>query len=844
MNFRLPAVLFGTILVLGAVLLIFSLTGEEKETATGVAEELAGTKPDQVDAVEVARPGGGGFKFVRDGKAPWRVAEPYAAKADQAAVGQLVAALLQAKPVAHPELKNNPAAHGLQPAGLSVTLRAGGKASTVNLGDLTFGEGGGVVFVTTSARPTRPMAIPRSAVEPLLRGSAAVGPAADQAKGVADFRAKTVFPADARGAGDDVAAVTVAAKGKTLSLARSAAGGWTFVSPPDWGAADPSGDAAAPPGTFTGVSRLLGTLTSLQAQTAADFVDNPSPQDLEKYGLNDGNPNRVKVELRTKEGETTTAYVGNKADAAPAAGALPGSGKWWVKVDGQPGVVRATGGDLAGLAAVVENPDPLRDRNLLAFDKSRVDGLDLGPVKLRRVGFGAAAQWKLYGNPAAGDPQPAAPAEVNRVLDLLTERRTVTGFPKGDPGAFGPADPVVKVWADGFEPAAPPKKDEKVDPKAEPKEKAGPVTLTFGRKQGDAVNVRRVSADGKTTDYLLVSDRVKVEGTKDPVDPMAVVTKTRLDFLDRDLKRFTASTVGKLVVQGAATYDLDRAEGADPSAGGPGWKFAQDAKGPLGQAYKAGDLADTPTVQGLLDPLATTFMVTRFVDEAPTPQKLDEYGLGSNVRMRVTVGLRETGPDDKERVFEFGADAPGGAEVYARQKGRQAVFTLPKSLPDQFTGADLRNKSIFRIDPAAVTSVTVTGWGAPFGGTPGKLVLRKNKSGVWEAAESVTKGYAVDPVKVAGFLSLVSNTRVRAFTADRQEPGDRHKFNDGKVLFDVLIGTAADTHALYFRLGGPADPGGSEAYALTNRLPADRNICVVDAALFRAYRDAPGAFAK
>jgi hypothetical protein len=853
MNFRLTAILFGTIFALAVVLLVLSYTGDDKPPTDVLLEELAGAKPDDVTAVEVEREGKEKLRLERaSGTAPWRLAEPYAAKADAAAVNEVVAALLRAKPVAHPELTANPSVHGLQPPGLRVTLRQGDKAATVNLGDVSTGGNRGVVYVTTSARPDRPMAVSRRDFDPLFRETDKSGKAADFAKWVGDYRSKTVFPADARGAGDDVTAVALAAKGKTLSLARSPAGGWSFVSPADWGSADPAGDPAAPPGTFTGVTRLLGALTSLQAQTAADFVENPSPQDLEKYGLADNSPDRVKVELRTKEGETTTAYIGKKEPDPAALPGVPGSGKWWVKVDGQPGVIKATGGDLSGLAAAVENPDPLRDRNLLAFDKARIDGLDLGPVKLRKVGGGGGgfhggggAQWKLYGNPAAGDPQPAAAAEVEKVLNLLTEKRTVKGFPKPDPAAFGANDPVVRVWADGFEAPPAPKKDEKPDPAAEPTEKGKPVTLTFGRREAGGVNVRRVGADGKT-DYFLLPDRVTVAGGKDPVELVAALTRPRVDFLDRDLKKWNSVNAGRLTAQGAVAFDLERAEDADPSAGGPGWRFAADAKGPAGQEYKKGELADAPTVQGILDLLATTPSAVRIADEAPTPQKLDEYGLGEKTTgLRVAVGLRDAAPDDKERVFEFGKEtAPGSGEVYARQKGRPAVLVLSKLLPDRVTSADLRNRAIFRFDPAAVGKIDVSGWGSLFG-APAELTLEKGKDGGWAATKAPTPGFVAGPERVRAFLAALGSLQVKAFTTDRGEPEPRHGLVDPRQAFVVTLWDAAGKdHVLHLRLGGPTEPAGGVLYAITNRVPGGRPIVTVDASALKPYRDAPAALAK
>ena len=75
----------------------------------------------------------------------------------------------------------------------------------------------------------------------------------------------------------------------------------------------------------------------------------------------------------------------------------------WVRVEGQPGVIRASApARIGGLAAVIENPDPLRDRTLLAYDKARIDGIDIsGGVTLRKTG----TEWKLFGPPTPGEPQ-------------------------------------------------------------------------------------------------------------------------------------------------------------------------------------------------------------------------------------------------------------------------------------------------------------------------------------------------------------------------------------------------------------------------------------------------------
>lgn len=843
MNFRLTAILFGTIFVLAVVLLVLSFT-DEKPATDLLLEELAALKPTDIDTVEIEKSGGPTIKIVRAGtdkaKDKWKLVEPVTAPADPLAVNDVVSSLLRAKPVAYPGLSSNPAAHGLQPPGLRVTLRSGERSATVNLGDVTTGSKG-LAFVTTSARPDRPLAAPRSAFDPLLRGTGG-GYAADLAKAANDYRERNVFPTETRGSVDEADAVSITAKGKTLSLARGSGGVWTFVAPENWGEADPEGDTAALPGKLTGVRPLLNLLFGMQVPSAADFDDAP---DLAKLGLDDAAADRIKIELRTKDGTTHTAYWGNKADAT---GDSAGSAKWWVQVVGQSGAMRVTAGDKAELIAVVENPDPLRNRNLLSqTDKNQIDGVDLGPVKLRKVG-GTLASWKLYGRPDAGDPQPVAPT-FQRTLDALTERRIIRSFPPPKPEWFSGAElkATVKIWVNGFElPKADDKTDAKEAEKAEPKEKGKPVVLEFGRREGDTVHVRRTDPDGKQA-YFLLPEKVKAGTSGELVDLLAAVTQTRLDLLDPNLKSFAPDAATKLTVAGLAEYTLERDEKTEPT-GEQRWRFtAPDAQ--------KGQLVDRPALTELLN-LLGTLSATRFIEEAPSAEKLADYGLapapGSKPqpsdppapRLKVVVTLQTSDPADKERTYEFGKDAiSDGSLVYARQAGRNVVFTVPRRVSDKLRASgDLRDKSIFRFDLAQVARVELTGWGDKLG-APVKVVLAKNKDGNWELTEGPSK-YPVDGNKVVGFLNAVAGGRLKAFTTDKPDPDGRHKFNDGKQLFEVVLLSGSGEKVLQLRLGGPADPAGNDLYVQTSRLPAEQPVGIVEASFLKMYKEGPGVFAK
>jgi len=689
------------------------------------------------------------------------------------------------------------------------------------------------VFVTTSARPSRPLAVSRSSIEQLFRSPGGSGKTVDLAKWAPDFRMKSFFGAEARNARDEVDGLTLTAKGKTLSIEK-VGGAWKFIQPAGWGDVDPVGESNPTPATFTCAGPLLGAITSLQALVAADFVDNPSAEDLVKYGLNPGNPDIVKVEVKIKDKATTTVLIGKKdlAPTMPSPGGIP-QGKVWMKVEGEPGVIRANSGDLSGLVSIIENPDPLRDRTLLATEKSRIDGIDLTvagqTTKLRRAG--AIPEWKLFGNSTAGDPQLTSRVVVDKLLDVLTERRTIKGFPAGNPANFAPPEikAEVKVWAAGFEPTP--------DEKAEPKEKGKPTTLLFGKKEGDSIYVRRTMPDGTVGEFLL-PDRIKLGAGGETVELIQAITKTRLDFLDPNLKTFSTEVVNKIAVSGIKNYELDKEEKKDPSSNQDRWTFAAPAD-------QKGKTADANTVLEMLRILGTTHSVTRFVDEAPSPEKLIEYGLASpampppmsppSPRLKVVIGLKGTDAADKERVYEFGAIT--GDFVYARQTGKAAVFTLPKFVFDKFVEADLRDRAIFQFDPAKITAIEFKGWGTA--GFVTDLHFEKNKEGVWTVTKSPGP-YSVDPKKIETFLAVLNTTNVKTFLTGA--PTAEQGFGDVKVSLIIVLKTAAGP-LISLNLGASADAGASY-YGWTSILPQTAPVFTVDAARFKVYKESSGVFAK
>jgi len=840
MNFRQTAMLIGAVFAVVVVLLILTFTAEDKSPATDLlAEELVGVKPDEIDTVEMERDTGSRFKMVRTdaAKNKWEIVEPFRAPADGVSAQAVAAALMKAKPTASSELTSNPAVHGLEPPSLKVTLRQGeGKSATVNLGDVTIGGNKGLVFVTTSTR-TRPMAVPRGDLDALLRDSKSSGKFGDLAKWVPDFRVKSVFPSDSRAAGEDVTylKLDLPNQKKDLALSRTAAGGWKFDSPAGWGDADSEGESTGLPTAFTGVVPVLRALANVAAVNPTDFID--TPKDLKEYGLNPDNPDRIRIEMKTKDGQTGVVYFGKFEGASDVPKSIPGvppqpppSGKVYLTVEGQPGVIRAAAANLSGLGAIIRDPNPLRDRDLVQLGRGKsVDGLDIvlsgqapdKPTKLRKVG----SEWKLYGGP--NDPQNAQTQAAQRIADAVGAKRSIKEFPPSNPAHFAAIAATLYVWADGF--TAP------TDPKAEPAKKAEPTKLEFGAKIGDTVYVRRTRPDGQVNEFGLPAT-IKV-GTE-AFDVLATVVKSRLDLLDRTLPSF--SDTARIAVAGLTNYTLARDEKADPGTE-PLWRYATPDP-------RAGQIVDGKTVrEDIIYYLANlSSRVDKFVDEAPAPEKLAEWGLGATPRLKVTVDLPAETNGTKQLVFEFGKDTPDPEKVFARVSGRAAVFTVARQVLDKLAAPDLRDRVVFRaLRPTDLTRIELRGWIGLVGKDEIRIKLEKNKDGVWVvpaaapgAPPNAPAGFVADSAKINAFLNLVATTPAKTFEKGKPE---MKGFAPPEPFLE--LNAFGPNLAMFLNIGSATD-GGASYYVQTNLLPNDNPVITVDAAAFKPYKEKPTAFAK
>ncbi|MBX9623904.1 MAG: DUF4340 domain-containing protein, partial [Gemmataceae bacterium] len=617
---------------------------------------------------------------------------------------------------------------------------------------------------------------------------------------------------------------------------------WQFAAPAGWGDAAAAGDAsAATPGAaaITGVRQLVSALTGLQAGSAADFITDV--KDLKEYGLNPDNPDLLRVELKGKDGPPEVAYVGKPpAPPPPAAGAppVPPSNTVYVRVEGTPGVIRVTPGPaFDGVAAVVNDPTPLRDRDLLKDDlKTRTDAVDItvgkDTVKLRKVG----GEWKLYGGP--NDPQAASQKAVADLLALLGQPRLVKDFPARTDARFAP-DQVkaeVKLWADAVEPSA----DPKADPKAEPKLRAGanPTTLVFGARDKEGTFVRRTLPGGAQADFVL-PDRVKVGADPAEQDVVAAAGRRRLDLLDPTLKRFPEFLADRLTItqDKTVTLEVSREKAAGSALPENKWVYVKpdDRKGRPADAAAVGDL---------LRLLADT-SVGRFVAEQPTPQQLAGYGLApENPRLKAEVGL-DPGPAplggtppaaDKERVYFFGNETEDKQSVYARVGGREPVFTVPKATFDKLAGADVRDRTVAAFDPAKVKGVTVRGWKEATGAVV-ELAFER-KPGGWAVGKSSLPGFDVAPAKVDEFVRAVRELRVKGDLPPGRLP--KYRFPPEEGGFEITLDRDGEPPVV-LDLGAPVESG--DRAAVLGK-PGAEALFTLPADALKAYREGTKAFAR
>ncbi len=322
-----------------------------------------------------------------------------------------------------------------------------------------------------------------------------------------------------------------------------------------------------------------------------------------------------------------------------------------------------------------------------------------GVITLRK----SEGTWKLF---EGGKSQSADDPAIQDLLRTLTAKRQVESFP--DPAkeaelGFDKPTAVVSLWTDGLkkeeekkdenkdaDKKEKEKQDAKKDAGAEPKLKdAKPtVKLTFGKRDGNVVYVRREAG----SDKALVAV---------PATLLGKVDQGRLAFLDKTLPSFSenADIAGLVLERSGQTYDIEKEKKDDKSPGV--WKLKQ----PKDVAGRAANAANVDRIVGELRGLRTD----KLVSEKAAPAALEEYGLKSP-SFKATVKVKDKdGRKIEDWVYLFGKETPDKSGRYAKESKSDFIFVVKPAVVETL-GSELQDPTVFHFEPGKVKTVKLTGW--------------------------------------------------------------------------------------------------------------------------------------
>lgn len=723
MNVRLTAILFGVVLTLVAALLVSVLLDDRPAKDEILLAALAGAKDEDVVTVELQR-GAEKLVAVRKGRGQWEFTQPVTAAAEGFQIEGIVRDVLRLKPVDYADIPG-PAAAGVEPAAFQITLRTNAdKSATLRLGDTTAGKDKAVTFAANGDRPGTVVAVRRADLDSLFKSGTGAGKTSEHAKWLTDYRRRRLLGADLRDAVTDLKQVKLTRGGKTLILDRTDAGDWIISSPANYGAADVAGDPNPNPAEFTGVRPLLSFLTGLTTGGNEDYLETPQP--LETYGLKDGDPNLLRIELTPKTGAPEVLLVGKKDDK-------PGPTKVFVKTPLDPSVaIVQTAFD--PLFKTLADPKELRDRTLVSdLKKELIDAVDISAggtaAKLRRVDLKPERQWALYGGPT--DPQLAA-FTAKELIDAITKPRAAADvLPPSDP-AVTPPVAELKLWYSGTKPGDG-KEANGVPP--EPKLSGdAAVTLILGKTENGFAAVKRVTPAGATF-------------FKIPAATAEIISRGRLAYIRPKSEPLASNTAVKLAFnRGGEAFEIVKADKPDPDYPVGKWTFEKPdrLRGQIADADKVG--GGTGFAGAGLIGLVGTLAPDAVAAENPTPAQLKQFGLDPPVcKVQITVDTEK----DKPREYWIGGPAKDGF-VYCRTPNSPLVVTVLKAVADRFAADDLRDLTLYRVAPASITGIKLRGWKKATGAV--QEVELKREAGGWKTVKGPA-GFAADAGRVDVFAA-------------------------------------------------------------------------------------------
>jgi len=820
MNFRLTGILFilAVLLVAGLVVMNFLEGDSASDASIGtLGEPLAkiGIKEEKIATVELLRtqPGEEKLVFTKSGD-KWELQQPIKAKVDSNLVKALVRDVYAARPIRYNGPLDNLAIHELDKPNFRITLSDSENHSiTINIGRSIPGAGSATVFVTTGEKPKASMAVRQSDLSSLYRESGKDGSAWQLTKWLTDYRQKKLFGSDTMNPNQDVEGIKMAYVNKGFHLQRKA-NTWTFTDPAGYGEADEVGDSGprANNSPLTGVNPLLTLLGGLQVSSNEDIIEKPA--DLGVYGLKSGDPNLMQVELAYKNGTKDVVHFGKIVEEK---GTPVVPTKVFVQIEGDSAVLQVPIEKLVGLHQTVYNPNELRNRDIFAAPrKLQMDALDVtyggSVLKLRKMPTGVAREtfWVVYD--AAGKGTVAKSSEVDAMLTELTKPRAAREVLSGDQAAaFADKEKkaTVKIWLDGI-PSTEKVTGDQIP--AEPKLNGTPLELTFGKKDGEVVFLRKVQS-GQTIDF------------KVPESLLQSFSRGRLDLLDAKLKTFSTTAVtSMLFYRGKELFEVTKKDKL--------WSFGSPTN------LKGLPASENRTLA--LVGLFSSLYSDRVVAEATSPEELKKYGVDPNTpRMKIYLTLNDE--SNKSLTYDIGFETEDQKFVYARQTGSNYIVTIPKAIFDRLNSDDLRELTLQKVDTTLATKIKIRGWKGVNGPTITELVLEK-KDNNWVAISPPSPAnLSISNVKVEQLLLLLKVPQIESIAGDLKP---EFNFDVTKSLdaLEITVESGEKLPPVTLTLGAKVDP--AKSYATSSAYAGGKVAVIIDAGGLRQTLSKPTDLAK
>ncbi|MBX5483759.1 MAG: DUF4340 domain-containing protein [Myxococcaceae bacterium] len=216
------------------------------------------------------------------------------------------------------------------------------------------------------------------------------------------------------------------------------------------------------------------------------------------------------------------------------------------------------------------------------------------------------------------------------------------------------------------------------------------------------------------------------------------------------------------------------------------------------------------TVKSQLD----TLELSTVIEEHPTPEDLQRYGLASPA-FTVQVTTRPKGGGAKQTyTLEGGGENTFDGSIYVRRSGDPRVYAAPGGVRFNLlrTTLDLRDKQVMKVPVKEVRRVEVT--------SPRHKVVLEREGRKWRMLEP--EATDADAQAVSQFLGGLANERARTFLDDG--PGAREQAGLDKPLVEATF-TPEKGEPIHLSLGRPEDgpDAGRDALVLMRR-EGDRTV--------------------